>query len=70
MYWHECIGGIVIDTVIAIFIIYTILNVIYCLILTSNFSVNYVHIFLKIVLGKNAIDLENNFFFVIRNEMF
>ena len=33
---------------IAIFIIYTILNVIWCLILTPNISVNYVHIFLKL----------------------
>ena len=33
---------------IAIFIIYIILNVLYCLILTSNISVNYVHIYLKL----------------------
>ena len=32
----------------AIFIIYIILNVLYCLILTSNISVNYVHIYLKL----------------------
>ena len=46
----ECICEIVImgDTVIAIFIIYVIVNVIECLILTSNISVNYVHIFLKL----------------------
>ena len=32
---------------IAIFTIYTILTVIWCLLLTSNISVNYVHIFVN-----------------------
>ena len=39
------IWEIVIDTVIVFFMTYIILNVIKCLIVTSNISVNYVHIF-------------------------
>ena len=42
---REGIWKIVIDTVFAFFKIYIILNVIWCLILTSNISVNCVHIF-------------------------
>ena len=35
---------------IVIFIIYIILNIIQCLILTSNISVNYVHIIITIII--------------------
>ena len=41
----KCIFEIVIDTVIAIFIICTILSVICCLVLAPGVSVGFVHIF-------------------------
>ena len=55
---------------IAIFTIYTILNVIWCLLLTSNISVNYVHIFVNYYLTIQLLLLLSNLLFSELNKVF